>query len=116
MIAGDAQQRRLRDIECNSVGPLPDRQATQGLAAGRFAAMQGADSADPTTAGVATPSGWKIALFSAVGQPMVAARIFESLPTIRATYNRTTKRIQWELDFSRMPLHEQSEGVVTSLS
>lgn len=70
---------------------------------------------EPTTAGVATPSGWKIALFSAVGQPMVAARIFESLPTIRATYNRTTKRIQWELDFSRMPLHEQSEGIVTSL-
>lgn len=64
---------------------------------------------------VATPEGWKIALFSAVGQPMVAARVFESLPTIRAAYNRTTKRIQWELDFTRMALHEQSEAVVTSL-
>ena len=70
---------------------------------------------EPTVPAVATPDGWKIALFSAVGAPMVAARVFETLPTIRAAYNRTTGRIQWELDFSRMRLHEQSEGVVTSL-
>ena len=70
---------------------------------------------EPTVPAVATPDGWKIALFSAVGAPMVAARVFETLPTIRAAYNRTTKRIQWELDFTRMALHEQSEGVVTSL-
>lgn len=71
---------------------------------------------EPSVSGVATPSTWRDALFAAVGQNMVAARVFETLPTIRATYNRTTKRIQWELDFFRMPLHEQSEGVVTSLA
>ena len=70
---------------------------------------------EPAVAKVATPSGWKLYHFATVGQPMVAARVFETLPTLRATYNRTTKRIQWELDFARMPLHEQSEGVVTSL-
>jgi len=70
---------------------------------------------EPTVPKVATPSGWKLYHFATVGQPMVAARVFETLPTLRATYNRTTKRIQWELDFARMPLHEQSEGVVTSL-
>ena len=70
---------------------------------------------EPTVPGVATPDGWKVYAFSQRGQAMVAARVFESLPTIRAAYNRTTKRIQWEFDFTRMPLHEQSEGVVTSL-
>lgn len=70
---------------------------------------------EPTVPAVATPDGWKLYHFSAVGQPMVAARVFETLPALRASYNRTTKRIQWELDFTRMPLHEQSEGVVTSL-
>jgi len=70
---------------------------------------------EPAVPKVATPSGWKLYHFATVGQPMVAARVFETLPTLRATYNRTTKRIQWELDFARMPLHEQSEGVVTSL-
>ena len=70
---------------------------------------------EPSVPAVATPDGWKVALFSSVGQPMVAARVFEALPTIRTAYNRTTHRIQWELDFTRMALHEQSEGVVTSL-
>ena len=69
---------------------------------------------EPTVPATATPSGWKQYLFASVGQEMVAARVFETLPVIRAAYNRNTKRIQWELDYSRMPLHEQSEGVVTS--
>ena len=70
---------------------------------------------EPTVPGVATPSGWKLYLFSQRGQVLVSARVLESLPTVRASYNRTTKRIQWEFDYTRMPLHEQSEGVVTSL-
>ena len=71
---------------------------------------------EPTVPNVATPDGWKTYLFGSLGQQLVAARVFETLPTIRASYNRTTKRIQWELDFSRMPLHEQSEGVITSMA
>ena len=71
---------------------------------------------EPTVPNVATPDGWKTYLFGSLGQQLVAARVFETLPTIRASYNRTTRRIQWELDFSRMPLHEQSEGVITSMA
>lgn len=70
---------------------------------------------EPTVPGVATPSGFRQYLFSVIGQNLVAARVFESLPTIRTAYNRTTKRLQTETEYTRMPLHEQSEAVVTSL-
>ena len=69
----------------------------------------------PVVPAVATPTGFRTYLFSQVGRTLVDARCFETLPTLRASFNRITKRIQWELDYTRMPLHEQSEGIVTSL-
>ena len=70
---------------------------------------------EPVVPAVATPTGFRTYLFSQVGRTLVDARCFETLPTLRASFNRITKRIQWELDYTRMPLHEQSEGIVTSL-
>ena len=59
---------------------------------------------EPTVPAVATPDGWKIALFSAVGAPMVAARVFETL--------RTDDRQRFLYGFGRE--YDDGRGVVTN--
>ena len=63
---------------------------------------------------VATPLGF--ARFAAQQlAPLVDERVFEAPASLRATFNRTTKRTQTVVEFTRLALHEQGEGLVRSL-
>ena len=65
--------------------------------------------------GVATPLGFSRFLAQA-NADLPGAGVYEAPSNIRATYNRTTKRIQWVESYTRAALHLQSEGVVQSLA
>mgnify|MGYP006921306554 CR=1 FL=1 len=65
--------------------------------------------------GVATPIG--LSRYMSQGMADLPGEgVFESPCLVRGTYNRTTKRIQWTLSYTRAALHEQSEGIVQSLA
>jgi phage tail sheath gpL-like len=71
-------------------------------------------SNEATVPNVATPSGYSRFLVQQL-TPLVGERVFESAPTAASAYNRTTKRIQTTLQFRRLQLNEQGEGVVRGL-
>lgn len=68
---------------------------------------------EPVVSGVATPIGYARFL-AAANADLLGEGVYEAASVIKATYNPTTKRIQWVETFRRAPLHEQSEGVVQS--
>lgn len=70
---------------------------------------------EPSISGAATPQGFRQYLFSQIGQALVFALVFAELPAIRSTYNRTQKRIDYEVEFTRAALNLQTTGIIRSL-